>query len=67
MVAEDVLVAVPEAVSDEAAAQALINPVPVIAMFQGLAVPKGGWVGWGGEAGRWASPPSRHDGMKVVA
>ena len=50
VVSEEVLVAVPDAVSDEAAAQSLINPVPVIAMFQGLAVPKGG-AGRGGAGG----------------
>lgn len=69
VVSEEVLVAVPDAVSDEAAAQALVNPVPVIAMFQGLAVPKGEWVvitAAGSALGRMALSYAKTLGVRTI-
>ncbi len=49
-------VPVPSDLPDEAACQALINPVTVIGMFQMIDVPKGGsWCGVGTWAGVWVT------------
>lgn len=44
------LVAVPDGLSDEAAAQALVNPVAVMGLFDELSPPPGAWAEGGGVA-----------------
>lgn len=68
-VAEEDLVAVPEGVSDEAAAQALVNPVTVLAMFKDLATPKGDWVivtAGGSALGRMAISYAKSLGLHTI-
>ncbi|GFR51560.1 hypothetical protein Agub_g13980 [Astrephomene gubernaculifera] len=67
---EEDLVPVPDDLSDEAACQALINPVPVIGMFQDLAAPQGEYViitAAGSALGRMALRYARHIGVKTIA
>ncbi|PSC73519.1 trans-2-enoyl-mitochondrial [Micractinium conductrix] len=68
-VAEATLVAVPDAVSDDAAAQFWINPVTVYGMFEVLAVPRGEWLlqtAAGSVLGRQMVQLCRARGIKTI-
>ncbi|KAJ3064074.1 hypothetical protein HDU98_000179 [Podochytrium sp. JEL0797] len=69
IVDEAMLVAVPEGVSDAAAAQAVVNPVTVVGMLDTLAVPRGEFViqdAAGSALGRMAIKVARHRGIKTI-
>jgi NADPH:quinone reductase-like Zn-dependent oxidoreductase len=62
-------VAVPDAVSDETAAQFWINPVTVVGMLRVLAVPKGQYLlqtAAGSVLGRQIIQLARHLGVRTV-
>ncbi|GIL55798.1 hypothetical protein Vafri_11325 [Volvox africanus] len=67
---EENLVPVPDDLPDEAACQALINPVPVLGMLQELATPKDDYIiitAAGSALGRMAIRYAKHIGVRVVA
>ncbi|PNH10840.1 putative trans-2-enoyl-CoA reductase 1, mitochondrial [Tetrabaena socialis] len=69
-VPEEDLVPVPDDLPDEAACQALINPVTVVGMFTELATPKGDWMivtAAGSALGRQALSYAKHLGVHVIA
>ncbi|KAG2496500.1 hypothetical protein HYH03_005325 [Edaphochlamys debaryana] len=69
IVNEEDLVPVPDALPDEAACSAQVNPVPVLAMFEELATPKGEYViitAAGSALGKMALSYARTQGVKTV-
>lgn len=62
-------VAVPDGVSDEAAAMALVNPVTIIGMVEELAVPKGEYLlvaAAGSALSRMVITYCKHLGIKTI-
>ncbi|PNW76797.1 hypothetical protein CHLRE_11g476550v5 [Chlamydomonas reinhardtii] len=69
-VPEEDLIAIPDELADEAACQALINPIPVVGMFQEVGAAKGDYVivtAAGSALGRMAISYGKNEaGVKVI-
>jgi len=66
---EDSLVAVPDSVTDESAAQFFINPVTVVGMLNYLNIPQGGYLiqtAAGSVLGRQMIQVCKHKGIKTI-
>ena len=66
---EDNLAAVPDAVSDAAAASFFVNPVTVVGMLREINAPAGEWIvqtGAGSTLGRQLIQVAKHQGVKTI-